>query len=190
VVGSFEHVDVCASYEQESSVVVDDEVAMELMTKVDIESIIDKAPEDSSEVGEDYIFGCYSPHARSCLPLQPAMPVVSECESIAIIMALVLHIMLRTCVGSEPLPSPPLSMMHLQVDSLGVSAVSPTTPSVDLDESLDFVDSVGRSNEAAALVPSSEALFVTYSLVWRRLALDLDRRLLASCRRRLRLSKS
>jgi hypothetical protein len=35
---------VCASYEQESSVVVDDEMALELMTKADVESIVDKAP--------------------------------------------------------------------------------------------------------------------------------------------------
>jgi hypothetical protein len=191
VVGSFEHVDVCASCEQESSVVVNDEVAMELMMKVDVEAIVDKVLEESSEVGEDYIFGCYSPRARSCSPLQSAMSGVSECEGIAVIMAPVLHIMpeLQDLCG-EPSPSPPLSTVHLQVDLLGVSAVAPTAPSVDLDESLDFVDSVGRSNEAAALAASSETLFATYSSVWRRLALDLARRLLASCRRRLRLAKS
>jgi hypothetical protein len=50
-------------------------------------------------------------------------------------------------------------MMHLQVDLLGVSAVAPAAPSVDLDQPLDFVDRVGRSNEAAALEPSSKALF-------------------------------
>jgi hypothetical protein len=114
VVGSFECVDVCASYEQESSMVVDDEVAVKLMMKADIEPIVDKAPEESSVVGEDYNFGCYSPRNRSCLPLLHALPVVSECEGIASIMALALHIMpeLQELCG-EPSPSSPLSTMHL-----------------------------------------------------------------------------
>jgi hypothetical protein len=45
------------------------------------------------------------------------------------------------------------------VDSLGVSVVAPTTPSVGLDQPFDFVDRVGRSNVAVALAPSSDALF-------------------------------
>jgi hypothetical protein len=160
VVGSFERVDVCTSYEQESSVVVDDEMALELMTKADVEAIVDKVPEESSEVGEDYIFGCYSPRARSCSPLQPAVPAVSECEGIAAIMAPVLHIMpeLQELCG-EPSPSSSLPTMHLQVDLLGVSVVAPAAPSMDLDQPLDFVDRVGRSNVAVALAPSSDALF-------------------------------
>jgi hypothetical protein len=49
-VGSFECVDVCASYEQQSSVVVDDNAVAGMISKA-------QAEEDESVVGEDCIFG-------------------------------------------------------------------------------------------------------------------------------------
>jgi hypothetical protein len=69
--------DVCSSYEQELSVVVDDEAVPEMTSKADIEDFVEKALEDSCVVVDDCILGCYSPHSRPCPPLLPSMSVVS-----------------------------------------------------------------------------------------------------------------
>jgi hypothetical protein len=152
-VGSFKRVDVCAASEHEYSVVADDEVVDEMMSKTE-------APEESFVGGEDYIFGCYSPRDRPCPLSQPAMSVASVSEDIDVIMAPVMHIMpeLQELCG-EASPSH-VSTVELQVDSLGAPTMAPTAPPVDLGKLVDFVDLDGKVNEAADLAPNSEALFV------------------------------
>jgi 3-deoxy-D-manno-octulosonate 8-phosphate phosphatase KdsC-like HAD superfamily phosphatase len=54
-------VDVFASREDESSAVGDDDVVVEMMSKVGIQAIVDEAAKESSVVGEECTFGCFSP---------------------------------------------------------------------------------------------------------------------------------
>jgi hypothetical protein len=151
-VGSFKRVDVCASSEHEFSVVVDDEVVAEMMSKAE-------APEESFVGGEDCIFGCYSPRDKPCPLPQPAMLVAYVSEDIDVIVAPVMHIMpeLQELCG-EASPSHLSTVeLGLQVDSLGAPTMAPTAAPVDLGQSLDIVDLGGKLSDAAA--PSSEALF-------------------------------
>jgi hypothetical protein len=150
-VDTLECVDVCASCESTerelSVVVVDNKVA-------DIEATVDKAAEESFVVGEDCIFGCFFPRARFCLSSQHVVSVTSVCEDIDGIMAPVMRIMaeLQKLCGE---PSPSLSMVHPQVDSLGTSTVTSTPPLVELSQPLDFIDHRDNVNEAVALASNS-----------------------------------
>jgi hypothetical protein len=151
-VGSLVHVDMCAAYEHESSVVVNDDVVTEIMLKSSIEAFVVEAPKDSYDDGDDCIFGCFSPRAT----------VVSPSEDIVVIMAPVMQIImpeLQNLCG-EASPSPSLSMVQQQLDSLGTSSVVSTPPLVDLSQPLDFVDHGAKVTEAGALAPNSEALFI------------------------------
>jgi hypothetical protein len=69
-VGSFEHMGVCSSFEQELSVVVDDEAIPEIMSKADVEDFVDKALEDSC------VRGWRSLHFWLLLPSFQALPIV------------------------------------------------------------------------------------------------------------------
>lgn len=141
----------CESTEQESCVLVDDDAVVEMTLKVGEEAIVGKAPEESTEVGEECIFGCFSPRARSCPSPQLDVMVASECVDISRIMAPVMQIMpelQQLCVE----PSPPLSMVHLQVDSLGTSVVASALAPVEPSH-------LGEVVEADVLAPNSEALF-------------------------------
>jgi hypothetical protein len=84
-------------------------------SKAAVEAIAEEAPQKSSVVGEDCIFGCFSPRARSYLSPQPALPGVSKCEDITVTMAPVMQIMpdLQELCG-EPSPSP-LPMVQQQL---------------------------------------------------------------------------
>jgi hypothetical protein len=154
-VGSMVHVDVCVACEEESSVVVDDDVVTEMMSKTSIEASVVEAPKESFDDGDDCIFGCFSPRATSSSPLQLAMPVASQPEDIVVTMAPVMRIMpeLQNLCGE---PSP-LSMVQHRLDSLGTSSVVSTPSLVDLSQSLDFVDRGVKVNEAGALAPKFEA---------------------------------
>jgi hypothetical protein len=48
---------------------------------------------EPSVVGEECIFGCFSPHVMSCLSPQPDLLVASKCDVVKVIMALVMLIM-------------------------------------------------------------------------------------------------
>jgi hypothetical protein len=81
-------------------------------------------------VGEECTFGCFFPRAMSCLSPQPAVSTISQCEDIVVIMALFMPKLHELC--GEPYPSTPMSVVHQQVDSLGISNVASTPPPVDL----------------------------------------------------------
>jgi hypothetical protein len=151
-VSSFEGADVCAACEQESCTVIDDDVVAEVTSKAVVEVIAEEAPQESSVAREDCIFGCFSPRARSCSSPQPALPDVSECEDITVIMPPVMQIMpdLQELCG-EPSPSP-LSMVPQQVDSLETSMVASTPP-------FHFVARSVKVNKVDTLASSSDVLF-------------------------------
>jgi hypothetical protein len=131
-------------------VVVDDDAVAAVASKTGDEAIDDTAHVESDMVGEEEcFFGCFSPRA-SPSP-QPDVLVGSECEDIDVIMP-VIQIMPDLQELCEGL-SPPLSMVHLQVDSLVTSEVASTPPLVEASCCGDKVI------ESSALAPNSDALF-------------------------------
>jgi hypothetical protein len=112
-------------------------------------------------VGVECIFGRFPPSGRLCVSLQPDVPVPCKCEYIEGIMAPLIQIMpqLQELCGE---PSPPMSIVHLHVDSLGAMMVASAPPSLE------------------PILLSLLESFLTYSLVRRGLSLHISRRLLAS----------
>ncbi|KAM0847254.1 hypothetical protein ACQ4PT_055136 [Festuca glaucescens] len=108
-------------------VVVDDDAVVVMASKTADEAIDGKALGKSDMVGEQCFFGCLFPRA-SPSP-QPDVPVPSECEDIDGIMP-VIQIMPDLQELCED-PSPPLSLVHLQVDSLATSEVASAPPPVE-----------------------------------------------------------
>jgi hypothetical protein len=86
-VGFFER----GACERESSTVVDDDVVAEVMSIAIVEAIVEEDLVELSVVWEDCIFSCFSPRSRSCSSSQPALPIVSECKDISVIMAPVMQ---------------------------------------------------------------------------------------------------
>jgi hypothetical protein len=76
------------------------------------EAIVDKVLEESHMAGEDCIFACFSPRAKSFLLSQPDVSFASKCEDIDGLMAPLMLAMpeLQELCGEA---SPPLSMAHL-----------------------------------------------------------------------------
>jgi hypothetical protein len=154
VTESMERADLFASCElsgQESSVVVDDDAVVVMASKAADEAIDGKALGESDIVGEQCLFGCLSPQASPSPQLD--VPVPFEFEDIDGIMH-VIQIMPGLQELCEKL-SPPLSLAHLQVDSLPTLEVASTPPPVEASRS------DGKIVEAGALVLGSfEALAV------------------------------
>jgi hypothetical protein len=105
-------------------VVDDDDAVIEMELKAD-DGVFGNAQEESYVAEEECIFGCFSPLAKSCSSQRPDVSVASR----SVDMAPVIQIMpeLQELCGE---PSPPLSLVHLQVDlphvdSRGTSVVVP-----------------------------------------------------------------
>lgn len=141
----------CESYEQEPSVVVDDDVVDMMASKVDDEAINGKAHGEADLVGEECFFGCLSP--RVSPSPQHDVSVAPECEGNGGIMP-VIQIMPDLQELCED-PSPPLSMVHHQADSLVISEVASAPPPVEASRCSDKV------MEADVLAPNSDALFAS-----------------------------
>jgi hypothetical protein len=141
----------CESYEQEPFVVVDDDVVDVMASKVDDEAINGRARGEADLVGEECFFGCLSP--RVSPSLQPDVSVAPECEGNDGIMP-VIQIMPDLHELCED-PSPPLSMVHQQADSLVISEVASAPPPVEASPCGDKVI------EADVSAPNSDALFAS-----------------------------
>jgi hypothetical protein len=106
----------------------------------------------SAEAGEEGLFGDFSPRAIPCPLPQPHVSAGSESEVIAPVM-LIMPELQELCGKSDS----PLSTRHLEVDSLGSSAVASMPPSSELSQSLAFVDSeVLFANELCDLLGNLE----------------------------------
>ncbi|KAM0876896.1 hypothetical protein ACQ4PT_035860 [Festuca glaucescens] len=129
----------------------------------------------STDVGEEGLYGGFSPRSRPSPQLEPH---VLESEDIATVMAPVMLIMpeLQELCGE----SAPLSMLVWRWTRFGPRRWLPRHNHWSLARHL------------ALLIPrhSLQRSFVAYSSVWRHLSLDVARRLLASYRGRIRGIKS
>jgi hypothetical protein len=106
-------------------------------------------------------YGCFV--SRHCSSSQLGVLAASRCKDIAGGIALVMLIvpeLQELCRESSTSPS----MVYLEVDSLGPSAVACATIP-ELIKSLSFVDWFSLQKSS-----------LTYSAVWRRLSLDLAKR--------------
>jgi hypothetical protein len=72
-VSSLERVELssCESIEHELDAVVEDDVVSMMGSKPCNEAIVGKTLEESSVVGEEFHFGCFSPRVGSCMSQQP-----------------------------------------------------------------------------------------------------------------------
>ena len=113
------------------------EAALGRLTLVSIVSSMTKLLVDSVGEHETYLYGCFSPHGRSCLSSSLIVSVVSSSEATVEVEALVLQIIpeLQVLCGE---PASPLSMVLLEADSLETS--SPTPPPSDPSKSLVIVE--------------------------------------------------
>jgi hypothetical protein len=89
----------------------------------------------SGEVWEEGLFGGFSPRAIHCPP--PQLHVLDAFESEVIAPLMLIMPELQEMCGKLV---PPLSMEHLEVDSLGSLAVPSMPPSSELSQSLANVD--------------------------------------------------
>ncbi|KAK1646404.1 hypothetical protein QYE76_064209 [Lolium multiflorum] len=117
------------------------------------------ADQKSSVVEEEHIYSCFSPHDSPYQSLQPVVLAASEGEGIdgTLTPVSTASSPLSQALGFELCedPSPPLSMVHLHVDSLVTSKVASAPPPVEASRCGDKVIEVG------ALAPNSDALFAS-----------------------------
>ena len=149
-------------------------------------SEVDVGGSVENRVGEFY--GCFSPRVMDNSSSPSALPTVMstvEGGSIPVVVPPVLQVMpelLVLCASSDS----PLSVEHMMVDTQATTCEGhDSTLTCESSE----VNSPARSHVASAPIPppptdNSNALlqksFVTCSLAWRLLALELEGRLLAS----------
>jgi hypothetical protein len=90
----------------------------------------ESARQESFVVGEECIFGSFSPRAKPCSLPHHDGPISCESKVVDETMTPVLEIMpeLQELCGE---PSPSMSMLHLQEDPLGTSTVASTPPPVE-----------------------------------------------------------
>jgi hypothetical protein len=91
---------------------------------------------DSADAGEEDLYGGFSPRAMPCELPQPNVADSSESEIMAPVMLVMPE--LQELHGES---APPLSMVHLEVDSLRPSSVASTPSSLVPSQPLVFVDS-------------------------------------------------
>jgi hypothetical protein len=141
VASSLDRTDLCSS-KRELSVVVDVDAGDEMTSEAADVAILCETLEETSVVGDDSSFGCFSHRART---FPSHVPVASKCKGIDGIMVPVMKIMpeLQELCGE---PSSPTSMVQ-------TSAVASTPHPVMLSHHDEKVI------EACALDPNSEALF-------------------------------
>jgi hypothetical protein len=112
-IGSLESVDLssCESTVHELFAVVEDDAVSMMVSKACDEAIVGNTLEESSVVGEECHFGCFSPRVGSCMSQQPHVSVGSGCEDNDRIMTPVMQIipeLQELCSQTSP-----LSMVHL-----------------------------------------------------------------------------
>jgi hypothetical protein len=138
---------------------------LELSGGVDMARSVNEVRSDSHEISiatsspcqtfgfekSDVVDAAVSPAPESDRNVVPDVPVAYECEDIDEIIVPVMKIMpeLHELSGE---PSPPLSMEHLQVVSLGTPMVASASPSMEPSHLGDKVD------ETSALALNSEAI--------------------------------
>jgi hypothetical protein len=118
------------------------------------------ADQKSSVVEEEHLYSCFSPRDSPCQSPQPVVLAASEGEGIDGTLTSVSTVSspLSQALGFELCedPSPPLSMVHLHVDSLVTSKVASAPPPVEASRCGDKVIEV-----AGALAPNFDALFAS-----------------------------
>jgi hypothetical protein len=111
----------------------------------------------SADIGEEGLYGGFSPRVSASPQLHPEVPATSESEDITAVMAPVMLIMTELQEFCGKLA--PLSMVHLEVDSIGSLAVASTPPSLEPNQSVGLADSEARfAKELCDLLASLEAV--------------------------------
>jgi hypothetical protein len=113
----------------------------------------------SAEVGEDNLYGSFSPRASPSPLPQPHVSFACEGEDTIGVKAPVMLLMpeLQELCGKL---TPPLSVMHLEVDSLAASTMASTKPSVEpsLDDACESVDTIGVKPPVMLFMPELQQL--------------------------------
>ena len=110
---------------------------------------------DSADMGEEGTYGSFSPRAMACPLPQPHVSAPSESEVLAPVMLMMPE--LQELCGESAQGTPPLSMMHLEVDTFGPSAVTSLPPSLVPNQSPCVVDSEALfAKELCSLLASLE----------------------------------